>query len=314
MTQVFLSYRRDDVGFAKLVRQRLVSWGYDVWMDIHNIKKGAYWPDAIDAGLNSSHIVIGIMSPEGLNSRNVKNEWDWAIVNHRPLILLHLRPSKIPMNYISINYIDFTNPNHHEDAFRELYQGLQSAPIPQVVAPPPPQPSHANVAPRPAQRRYPAQQQRPRQRSCLLYNVRLLVAAVVSAFLVLGGLVFLGNLISDIDTPTPDQTFESGSDEQYVEIFHIENFLWGVVDEDFDQISEHMCNPDEPEFMFNKFNSFVFPHPQEFSILDCFPVEDVEAQDAICEIEFFAEETGYDQRSVYFVLADNLVCDVGPAE
>src|SRR5690606_36699393 len=105
MTRVFISYRRDDQPFADYIRSHIASLGYDTWMDAYNIKKGAIWTDAINAGLETSDVVVGIMTPEAVDSRNVKNEWDWAIINNKPLLLLMLRPTKIPMNYISINYI-----------------------------------------------------------------------------------------------------------------------------------------------------------------------------------------------------------------
>ncbi|KAB2904729.1 MAG: toll/interleukin-1 receptor domain-containing protein [Anaerolineae bacterium] len=107
MTKIFLSYRRENVDFAEFIRKELQQWGYQVWMDIYDIPKGAYWPDAIDEALKDTDIVVGVMSPDAMSSRNVKNEWDWALVNEKPLLLLLLHDTQIPMNYISINYIDF---------------------------------------------------------------------------------------------------------------------------------------------------------------------------------------------------------------
>ena len=49
-----------------------------------------------------------MLSPDSVASRNVKNEWDWAIANERPLILIQIAPCVIPHRYVSINYIDAT--------------------------------------------------------------------------------------------------------------------------------------------------------------------------------------------------------------
>jgi HEAT repeat protein len=106
--QIFISYKRENQPFAEELRETLITWGYGTWLDIINIPKGAYWPDEIDAGLQRSEVVIGVMSPEAVQSRNVKNEWDWAIINGKRLILLMLEQCYVPMNYVSINYIDFT--------------------------------------------------------------------------------------------------------------------------------------------------------------------------------------------------------------
>src|SRR5579859_6517360 len=109
--QVFISYSRIDVEFAHRLRAWIHTLGYKTWFDQDNIAEGVYWPDAIDSGLKSSDVVIGIMTPASLASRNVKNEWDWSLANNKRLVLpmLHqCKPDDIPHRYISLNYIDFT--------------------------------------------------------------------------------------------------------------------------------------------------------------------------------------------------------------
>ncbi len=105
-SQVFISYQRTDSDLARQVRVHLSSAGVRTWMDEYDIPVGSYWPDEIDRGLNASDIVVGILSPDAIASRNVKNEWDWAIQNDKPLLLLQYRPCAIPHRYVSINFID----------------------------------------------------------------------------------------------------------------------------------------------------------------------------------------------------------------
>jgi tetratricopeptide (TPR) repeat protein len=106
--QVFISYQRTDGEFALQVREHLAAAGVRTWMDQYDIPVGAYWPDEIDRGLAASDIVVGILSPDAVESRNVKNEWDWAIQNAKPLLLLQVQPCIIPHRYVSINFIDAT--------------------------------------------------------------------------------------------------------------------------------------------------------------------------------------------------------------
>jgi pimeloyl-ACP methyl ester carboxylesterase len=107
-SQVFISYHRADLGVAERLRAHLVSKGVKTWMDHYDIPAGAYWPDEIDRGLNQSQLVVGLLSPDAVASRNVKNEWDWALQNDKQLILLMTRPCVIPHRYVSINFIDAT--------------------------------------------------------------------------------------------------------------------------------------------------------------------------------------------------------------
>jgi hypothetical protein len=105
---VFISYKSEDRPLAEAIRARLHEWGYPTWMDVHDIPQDAYWPDAIDQALRESRAVIGLMTPAAVESRNVKNEWDWSIVNDKHLILMKMvDPCYVPMNYVSINRIDY---------------------------------------------------------------------------------------------------------------------------------------------------------------------------------------------------------------
>jgi len=132
--QVFISYQRADEAFARQVREHLAAHGVRTWMDQYDIPVGAYWPDEIDTGLAGSAIVVGILSPDAAASRNVKNEWDWAIAHDRRLLLLMVRPTDIPHRYISINFIDAA-ASDQSSAFAALLQSLGVAPAaPDAVA------------------------------------------------------------------------------------------------------------------------------------------------------------------------------------
>jgi len=109
--QVFISYQRTDADVARQVRAHLAAAGVRTWMDEYDIAIGAYWPDAVDEGLTASDIVVGILSPDAMASRNVKNEWDWALQNDKRLVLVRVAPTAIPHRYVSINFIDATQGN-----------------------------------------------------------------------------------------------------------------------------------------------------------------------------------------------------------
>src|SRR5215217_4137443 len=109
--QVFLSYHRTDVDAAEQVRAQIVAHGVTTWMDQYDIPASAYWPDEIDKGLNQADFVVGLLSPDAVTSRNVKNEWDWALQNGKTLILMMTRNCVVPHRYVSISFIDATGDN-----------------------------------------------------------------------------------------------------------------------------------------------------------------------------------------------------------
>lgn len=105
---IFISYHRSDAEIARRIRDDLTLRGASTWMDEFDVPPGAYWPDEIDKGLEACEMVIGLLSPESIASRNVKNEWDWALFNNRRLVLVLIRSCTVPHRYISLNWIDAT--------------------------------------------------------------------------------------------------------------------------------------------------------------------------------------------------------------
>jgi predicted ATPase len=124
----FISYQRTDEAFARQVRAYLVAAGVSTWMDQYDIPAGAYWPDEIDAGLAAADVVVGLLSPDAVASRNVKNEWDWALANGKRLLLLQVVPCVVPHRYIAINYIDATGSDPLP-AMQSLVRALEIAPV-----------------------------------------------------------------------------------------------------------------------------------------------------------------------------------------
>jgi pimeloyl-ACP methyl ester carboxylesterase len=139
---VFISYHRSDLAVAEQVRTFLATHAVSTWMDQYDIPAGAYWPDAIDQGLQRADIVLGVLSPDAVASRNVKNEWDWALQNDRQLFLLLSRPCAIPHRYISINFIDGTGPDLTE-ALTQLLPAANMSVAPVSPASPMPETRYA---------------------------------------------------------------------------------------------------------------------------------------------------------------------------
>ncbi|MGC9356358.1 MAG: TIR domain-containing protein [Anaerolineae bacterium] len=123
--QIFISYshREADTAFARQLRDRLHSMGYQVWIDERSIPIGDTFDDRIDEGLRNSDAVIGIITPSSVASKNVRNEWVFAQENEIRLLLLLLEPTQIPMQFIRINYLDFTKQEKGA-AFARLEEDL----------------------------------------------------------------------------------------------------------------------------------------------------------------------------------------------
>jgi pimeloyl-ACP methyl ester carboxylesterase len=132
---VFISYHRDDRELAERIRAGLVAQRVRTWMDLYDVRPGAYWPDEVDRGLGEASLVLGILSPDAVASRNVKNEWDWALQNDKRLILVMARPCVIPHRYVSINFIDAVDGDV-ERCLETLLRDPDVRPAPSTLAVP----------------------------------------------------------------------------------------------------------------------------------------------------------------------------------
>lgn len=143
MVQVFISYKSEYLDFARRLRDQLLHWGYQTWLDRDNIREGHYWRDEIDAGLAASDIVVGVVTPESLASRNVLNEWYTALDTNKHLLLLILHEADLTLRHSlnQIQRIDFTGGE--ENGFHQLRHALKTpsaAPVISRTEPPPRQP------------------------------------------------------------------------------------------------------------------------------------------------------------------------------
>src|SRR5262249_36420729 len=119
--QAFISYKSEYRDFALRLRDTLHSWGHRTWLDVDDIPKGSYFRTEIERGLASSDIVIGVMTPEALESREVQPEFDYAYNKGNLLPLLYRRVT-LPYHLQSRQYIDFTKDE--TQGFRDLQQAL----------------------------------------------------------------------------------------------------------------------------------------------------------------------------------------------
>ena len=98
MIQIFISYKHHEIdgAVAQKLYDLLRSWGFGAWMDKHKIPSGITrdtdgWIESIDEGLRTSQVLIGLISQESLESKNVQREWKWARRRNRRIFFIKLR-------------------------------------------------------------------------------------------------------------------------------------------------------------------------------------------------------------------------------
>jgi len=124
MPRIFISYSRQDQEFALRLATSLRETGIDVWIDLEDIPAGMKWSSAIQEGLDTAQLMIVIISPESMASRNVEDEWQYYLDNNKPVIPVLLKPSKIHFQLSRIQYIDFFKQKY-PTALNQLFAEFQ---------------------------------------------------------------------------------------------------------------------------------------------------------------------------------------------
>lgn len=70
----FISYSSSDLAFAEHLHQRLVSAGFRVWFDKARLNPGCDWHKEIEAGCESSRVILPVLTPRWKESKWTKFE------------------------------------------------------------------------------------------------------------------------------------------------------------------------------------------------------------------------------------------------
>lgn len=133
LSDVFISYRRKDVEFAKQLVAALKATGKECWVDWEDIPPGSEgFTDDIKRGLESTDAFLAILSPGYLESTYcVDMELAYAIQLKKkliPIVIEKFEGQSVPSGVGHINWIYFTphagQANTFEDSFPKIVQAL----------------------------------------------------------------------------------------------------------------------------------------------------------------------------------------------
>lgn len=69
MSQIFISYAREDSAEARNLYEELVASGYRVWLDSEELLPGQRWKDEISRAIETSAAFLALMSTHSINKR-----------------------------------------------------------------------------------------------------------------------------------------------------------------------------------------------------------------------------------------------------
>jgi WD40 repeat protein len=86
MSDVFISYSRRDIAFARLIRGALQKSEIDTWIDWERIPVGERWWQEICQAIENANVFMFIISKHSIGSEVCRDEIDQALKNHKRII------------------------------------------------------------------------------------------------------------------------------------------------------------------------------------------------------------------------------------
>ena len=127
MTQVFISYSRQDMDFVQRLAADLQAAGLDVWWDLTDIQGSDVWERRIEEGLRTSQYFIVVLTPASLESRWVRREYLSADNSGVKIIPLKLKPYDVtPLTLRDIQPIEAIE-RKYEDVLADVLRTLKGS-------------------------------------------------------------------------------------------------------------------------------------------------------------------------------------------
>jgi hypothetical protein len=116
---VFISYRRKDSEFVQQLYRELTKRGISAWFDRESIEVADHWRTSIAEGIRDCKVFILVLSPDAVESVNIRKEVDLAESNSKRIIPLLWRKTEIPVAFeyalAGIQWIDFKETASQEN-------------------------------------------------------------------------------------------------------------------------------------------------------------------------------------------------------
>jgi hypothetical protein len=132
--QIFISYSRQDEIFASRLAQSLIDLGADIWMDVLCIHVGENWSEAVQRALETSDLMLLIISPDSMDSRHTRAEWQYFHDQEKPIVPVVFRPAHPHFQLLRLQRVNFDNAPY-EEALKRLHIALRNKGI--DLQPPP---------------------------------------------------------------------------------------------------------------------------------------------------------------------------------
>ena len=129
MSDVFISYSRNDSDFVRALHNRLTGEGRDVWVDWEDIPPSADWLADIERAIDASDVFLFIMSLDSLGSETCTHEYEYAArCNKRivPVVVSDVDAKIVPATIGRLNWLFFRASEDFDAAYKLLIDTIET--------------------------------------------------------------------------------------------------------------------------------------------------------------------------------------------
>jgi WD40 repeat protein len=129
VTDVFISYSREDKDFVRELHEALEERGKDAWVDWADIPLTAEWLAEVYSGIESADTFVFVISPNSVESKYCNLELAHAAENNKrliPVVRRDVEAETVPAPLAAHNWIFFRQDDDFDEAFRQLLDAIET--------------------------------------------------------------------------------------------------------------------------------------------------------------------------------------------
>jgi WD40 repeat protein len=129
MTDIFISYSRKDIAYARLLHEALKGNDFETWIDWQDIPPSADWLNEVYTAIEGADTFIFILSGSSSISEVCQQEIEHAAKNNKrliPIVIDDVNPTSIHPVLAAINWIFSRTKDEFHPAIEKLIEAIQT--------------------------------------------------------------------------------------------------------------------------------------------------------------------------------------------
>lgn len=129
MSDIFISYAREDQSFVRRLGDALEADGREAWVDWEGIQPTADWMREIYEAIEAAETFVFVISPDSVASSVCKQEIEHAVEHHKrlaPILYREVESDASLEAFAKVNWIFCRQEDDFDDAYRQLVDALDT--------------------------------------------------------------------------------------------------------------------------------------------------------------------------------------------